>query len=102
MDQQLSFLGAPVQVDAAHARRAWLGVGREAAARLCLERGTIATEDLRGLVPPPPSENQWGALLCSPWFVQGGEHASRHPSAHGRRVRRWLLTASGRKELLGL
>ena len=100
---QLAFAGmaAPVDSTAWVKARLWLLKAREVAAELSARTGSIAAEDVRGHVAAPPEENLWGGLLCRPWFVPTGERFSRHKAGHGRKVKVWLVTATGRRELLG-
>ena len=77
----------------------WLSQARFTAAEMAKER-FVAAEDLRGVIPDPVEPNWWGFVFAGPWFKQVGERASRHPSAHGRKVKTYMLTPKGR-ELVG-
>jgi hypothetical protein len=72
----------------------FLARARMLARLICLERGTVTTDDLQARLTRPLEAhvNIWGAILRSSQFVPTGEFVhTRRPEGHARRIQVWRL-----------
>lgn len=66
---------------------------RYEARRICLERGTVTIDDLRGggSYPTPTHYNAYGAIFHHPDFECTGFTVSKQVQGHGNLIRVWRL-----------
>jgi hypothetical protein len=73
-------------------RYPWVDRARVVALRLCMEWGTITTDDVHHVMEDPPHNNCYGAIFKDKRFVWTGEWVqSKRPEAHARVIRVWRL-----------
>jgi hypothetical protein len=73
-------------------RYPWVDRARVVALRLCMEWGTITTDDVHHIMEAPPHDNCYGAIFKGKRFKSTGERVrSTRPEAHGRWIEVWRL-----------
>lgn len=72
---------------------AWLKEARNCAHRYAGIHGTVTSDDVHRLCPPPPwvHHNAMGGIFRTRAFVSVGFVQSKRPSAHARMIREYVL-----------
>lgn len=76
-------------------RHQWITHARTKAAEICLQKGSVTSDDLQATMPLPDGihQNAWGAVLKYPYFLKIGEVQSKRPQAHARWIHQWVLNS---------
>jgi len=79
---------------AEYQRYEWLRLARQSAIEIARKRGSVTINDLRAVIPPPPSgchHNVWGAVFRTGALKPTGFTQAAHTAAHARVVRVYQL-----------
>lgn len=69
----------------------WLDKARRIAWSWASAYGSVTTDDLRPMLPPPKSSHAWGAIFRGSEWRCIGWVRSELVSNHGRSIRKWAL-----------
>lgn len=70
----------------------WLDTARMHAHAYAYAHGSVTTDNIRPMLPPPKSAAAWGAIFRGPDWRCIGWVRSELVSNHGRSIRKWALT----------
>lgn len=71
--------------------KAWIDLARFHARQVCLKSGSVTADDIRDLLPEPPTPHCVGSVFKAGFRFSGERRISTHKKNHGRELKVWLL-----------